>query len=324
MTGGAGYIGSVLVRELLARGYAVRVFDKLVYGDIGTKELKGKIELVRGDVKDPSASIMKGIYGVIHLAGLSTEPTAYYSPRNADLTNHIGTEKLAKLAKKAGVKRFVFGSTASMYFTYDTPLTPPLYKETEKVNPISPYSLSKHSAEEALLEMATASFRPTIFRKGTIYGFSPKMRYDLVVNSFTKDAFSKGVISIHAGGKVYRPMLDVKDAVAAYIAALELPLAKIGRKIFNVANANWQIGDLGKEVAGILKKEKGVTVKLDIHPVGVTRNYLMDTSLFAKTFGLKPARTMKAAVLEMWNELEKGHDHTDKRFYTDLWHKKFV
>lgn len=324
VTGGAGYIGSVVVRRLLDAGYAVRVFDKLVYGDFALADIKKNIELVKGDIKNPPAAIVKDIFGVIHLAGLSTEPTAYYSPRNTDLINHIGTERLATLAKKAGVERFIFGSTASIYFTYNTPLTPPLYKETEKVNPISPYSLSKNAGEEALFELADKKFQPIIFRKGTIYGFSPKMRYDLVVNSFTKDAFTKKVITVHAGGRIYRPMLDIQDAAAAYQAALELPLKKIGGRIFNVAHSNWQIGDLGKEVARIIHDAKGVTVQCNVLPVGITRNYLMDISFFNKIFGLKPTRLLAAAVLEIWDQLEQGHAHDDKRYYTDLWHKKFV
>lgn len=324
ITGGAGYIGSVLAHRLLKAGYAVRVFDKMVYGDFALADIKKEIQIVKGDVKNPPASIMKGVFGVVHLAGLSTEPTAYYSPRNADLTNHIGTEKLAVLAKKAGVERFVFGSTASIYFTYDTPLKPPHYKETERVNPISPYSLSKKSAEEALFELMDAKFRPTVLRKGTIYGFSEKMRYDLVVNSFTKDAFTKKKITVHAGGNIYRPMLDVQDAVAAYQTALELPIKAVGGRIFNVSHGNWQIADLGKEVVDIIRKKKGVDVAMDVLPVGVARNYLMDTNLFKKTFGLKPSRPISAAVMEVWEKLEAGHDHADKRFYTDLWHKKFV
>lgn len=324
VTGGAGYIGSLLAHRLLAAGYGVRVFDKMVYGDFALTDIKKEIEIVKGDVKNPPASIMKGVYGVVHLAGLSTEPTAYYSPRNADLTNHIGTEKLAVLAKKAGVERFIFGSTASIYFTYDTPVKPPQYKETEALNPISPYSLSKRAAEEALFELADKKFQPTVFRKGTIYGFTDKMRYDLVVNSFTKDAFTKKKITVHAGGNIYRPMLDVQDAVAAYQAALELPIKAVGGRIFNVSHGNWQIADLGAEVVNIIKKKKGVEVVMDVLPVGVARNYLMDTKLFRQTFGLKQSRPLTAAVMEIWEKLEAGHDHADKRYYTDLWHKKFA
>lgn len=324
VTGGAGYVGSKLVPKLLEAGYPVRVFDKLVYGDFALAGVLDRIELIKGDVKKPPANLMKGIFGIIHLAGFSTEPTAYYSPRHTDLVNHIGTEKLALLAKGADAERFIFGSTASVYFTYNTPLRPSLSKETEKVNPISPYSISKYAAEELLMEVADRNFKPIIFRKGTIYGFSPKMRYDLVVNSFVKDAFSRKVIFVHSGGEIYRPMLDIEDAVTAYLAAMELPLDQIGARIFNVATKNWQIGELAEAIAKILRKHNLCQPKIDVQSSGITRNYLMNCSRFKKFFRLTPERSLEEAVLEIWRQLEGGHNFQDRRFYTDLWHKKFI
>src|ERR1700722_17405420 len=167
VTGGAGYIGSRLVSSLLEEGYQVRVLDSLVYGDFGIKNLFGKIEFVNGDIQTVDRSVCKDVDAIIHLAGFSTEPTASFNPRKTDLVNHIGTERMAQMAKEMGVKKFLFASSASVYFTHGTPLDPPFYKESDKVNSISPYSLSKRSAEEALLELADENFTPIIFRKGT-------------------------------------------------------------------------------------------------------------------------------------------------------------
>ena len=321
VTGGAGYIGSTLVPKLLERGYAVRVFDKLVFGDFGLADVKDKIELVVGDIKNPPTGIADGIYGVVHLAGLSTEPTSSFNPRDTDLINHIGTEYIARLAKESGVERFVFASSCSVYFTYDTPLVPPFYKEDDRVNSISPYSLSKRAAEEALLELMDEHFRPTILRKGTLYGFSPKMRYDLVLNSFTKDAFRAGKITAHSNGDIYRPMLDMQDAVAAYIASLELPLERIGGQIFNVAHWNCRIGDFMEEFRKIIKEIDGRNIIAEIQPIGITRNYRADNGKFEKTFKLKPARPVKDAVFEMWTKLKGGHDIDNPRYYTDRWYQ---
>ena len=261
VTGGAGYIGSALVPKLLARGYDVRVFDKLIFGDFGLEDVKDKIEIIQGDVTDPDSRIMDGVYGVVHLAGFSTEPTAYFNPRHTDQVNHLGTEKIARLAKEAGVERFAFASTCSVYFTYDTPLVPEAHTEEEVVNCISPYSITKRAAEEALKELTDSNFRPTILRKGTIYGFSPKMRYDLVVNSFTKDAFSKKRITVHAGGEVYRPMLDLDLATDAYVAAMELPIEEVSGT-FNVVNpdGNWRIGDLADEFKKIIETNENISL----------------------------------------------------------------
>ncbi len=322
VTGGAGYIGSLLVPKLLERGYDVRVFDKLIFGDFGLESVKDKIEIIEGDVKNPPANLMEGIYGVIHLAGLSTEPTSHFNPRHTDQVNHLGTENIARLAKAAGIKRFSFASSCSVYFTYDTPLVPPFFKEDDKINSISPYSLSKRAAEEALIELTDANFQPVIFRKGTLYGFAPKMRYDLVLNSFTKDAFKSGRIIVHAGGDIYRPMCDIEDAVAAYIAALELPLEKIGGKIFNIAHWNCRLGDLAEEFKGIIKTVGQKDITVDLQEVGVTRNYQADNTKYMAAFGLSPVRSIEAATKEMWEKLQGGHNADDVRFYTDKWFRQ--
>lgn len=321
VTGGAGYIGSALVPELLQRGYAVKVFDNLSFGDFGLADVKDKIEIVEGDVKDPPTNLMDGIYGVIHLAGLSTEPTSYTNPRNTDLVNHLGTEYIAKLAKAAHANRFVFASSCSVYFTYDTPLIPPLFKEGDRVNSISPYSLSKRAAEEALIELTDADFRPTILRKGTLYGFAPKMRYDLVFNSFTKDAYKSGRINVHAGGDIYRPILDIKDAVAAYIAGLELPIGHVGGQIFNVSHANCRIGDFATEFKGMIKDIGGKDIDVEIQPVGITRNYQADNTKYMTVFNHREERPIKDAVKEVWDKIAGGHDVDDIRYYTDKWYQ---
>jgi len=320
VTGGAGYVGSVLVRALLNKGYKVRILDKLIFTEGSLKDIKDKIELVKGDVCNASPEIMDNVGAVIHLAGFSTEPTSQYNPRYTDLLNHLATERTAKLAKEKGIERFIFASSCSVYFTYDTPLDPTSNRETDSVNPISPYSLSKRAAEQALLELADEKFQPIIFRKGTIYGLSPRMRYDLVLNSFTKDAFTRRRLNVSCGGQTWRPLVDIQDVVRAYISALEMPLDKIGRKIFNVCNENWNIGELAKQIQRILKEKKGIDVEIDVQPVGITRNYKADSSLFKETFQFTPSRTLEEAIFEIWNRLEKNpEDASNPINYNDKW-----
>ncbi len=322
VTGGAGYIGSALVPALLEKGYDVKVFDSMIFGDVGLVGVKDKIELVVGDVVNLPNDIMDGVFGVIHLAGFSTDPTAYFNPRRTDLVNHLGTEYVAQRAKKAGVERFVFASSCSVYFTYDSPLIPPPNTEEDVVNSISPYSISKRSAEEALLELVDEKFQPTILRKGTLYGFAPKMRYDLVLNSFTKDAFKLGRITVNAGGDIYRPLLDIKDAVATYIAALELPLEKIGGKIFNASHWNTRIGDFAEEFKKMVKEFDGKDIEIDTKFVGTGRNYQVDNKKFLDAFGLAPARPVRDAILEVWTNMKNGHDFDNPVYYTDRWYRK--
>ena len=320
VTGGAGYVGNVLVRALLKKGYNVRILDKLIFKEDSLNSIKDKIELIKGDIRDIGIEIMDGVDAVIHLAGFATEPTSQYNPRYTDLVNHIATERLAKMAKEKGIERFIFASSCSVYFTYNTSLDPAPSKETDKVNPISPYSLSKRAAEQAILELTDEKFQPVIFRKGTIFGLSPRMRYDLVLNSFTKDAFSKQILTVNCGGQVCRPLADIQDVVRAYVKALELPLDEIGGKIFNVSSENWNIGDLAKKVKTIIKEKKNIDVTIDIQQVGITRNYKADNSLFKEIFQFTPCRTSENAILEIWDHLEKHpEDVSNQIFYNDKW-----
>lgn len=325
VTGGAGYVGSVLIRKLLQKGYRVRVLDRLIFTDASIKDIADKIDLIEADIRDVDSNIMDGIDAVIHLAGFSTEPTAHYDPRLTDMVNHIATERLAKMARASRIKRFIYASTCSVYFTFNTPLEPPLYKEGELVNPISPYSITKRCSEQVLWAMSNSDFQPTIFRKGTLYGYSPRMRYDLVFNSFAKDAFYKKTLTVNSGGEIWRPMIDIQDTVEAYIKSLELPLKKVGGKIFNVASQDWKIGDLAKQIKNILKQKKGLDIKLDIKPFGLTRNYKADTTLFKKTFNFKPSRSLSEALFEIWDHFEndKNHDPHNIIHYGDRWYKKF-
>jgi len=320
VTGGAGYVGSVLVRVLLSKGYKVRVLDKLIFTKTPLCDIEDKIELVKRDVRNIDSEIMDGVGAVIHLAAFATEPTAQYNPRYTDLVNHIATERIAKMAKERGIKRFIFASSCSIYFTYDTPLNPTPSKETDNVNPISPYSLSKKAAEQALLELADEEFKPIIFRKGTIYGLSPRMRYDLVLNSFIKDAFLRRQMMVDAGGQIWRPLADIRDVVWAYVKAIEMPLDRIGGKIFNLCNENWNILELAKKVQKILKKEKSIDIEINIQPVGITRNYKVDNSLFKKIFQLNPSRNLEDVIFEIWNHLENNPgDVSNPIYYNDRW-----
>lgn len=325
VTGGAGYVGSVLVRKLLDKGYDVRVYDRMIFGDRSLNDIKKAIELVRGDIREIKSKHLKGIDAIIHLAGFSTEPTSQYDPRLTDVINHLSTEHLAKLARKQGIRRFVYASSCSVYFSFNTPLNPSPSHENEIVNPISSYSITKRCSEQVLWGMTNSDFKPTIFRKGTVYGYSPKMRYDLVFNSFVKDAFFKKTLTVDAAGEIWRPLIDIQDVADIYIKAIELPLGKVGGKIFNMVDKNWKIGDLAKKVKDIVRKKKKIKISLDIKPYGITRNYKADYSVFKKTFQFKSSRNLEKALLEMWENFEKNkkHDPHHHIHYSDLWYKKF-
>src|SRR5215218_4382176 len=241
VTGGAGYIGAVLVPMLLECGYDVRVLDRLYWGDAPLAGVRDRIELLHMDVREVDATALAGVDAVVHLAGLSNDPTAEWAPEANWQMNAVATERLADACRAAGVRRLTYGSSCSVY---DGLPGGPVYDERAEVQPRGAYSTSKHYGEERLLERAGDAFCPVILRQGTVYGFSPRMRYDLVVNTFLKDALSKGRLALHGGGWMWRPLVDVTDVARAHIAALEAPEERVSGQAFNILNDNYQIRQL--------------------------------------------------------------------------------
>ena len=249
LVGGAGYIGAVLTEELLERGYAVRILDRLYFGEDGLKNIRDRVELVVGDMRTVDANIFEDVQAVVNLGGLSNDPTAEYNPKANYEMNTIATRKLARICKDVGVARYLFASTCSIYDQgVGNDRGDELLDEETEVNPRAAYSRSKYDAERYLLEMADKDFCPVILRKGTVYGFSPRMRYDLVVNTFLKDAFSKKVLTLHYGGEIWRPLVEVRDVARAYIAALEADPDKVRGQIYNVSFKNFRISELALRV----------------------------------------------------------------------------
>jgi len=324
VTGGAGYIGSVLVQKLLACGYRVRVYDRLIFGRTSLRGIEDKVDLIAGDIRHITPKMLTGTDAIIHLAGFSTDPTSEYDPRLTISVNYAATERLARFAKKIGIERFIYASSCSIYFSFNTDLKPPLYNEQADVNPISSYSITKRASELALLALVDKNFRPIIFRQGTLYGYSPRMRYDLVFNSFTRDAFSKQALTLDGGGRVWRPLIDIQDVVNSYIKGLELPLQSVGAKIFNVADTNWKISDLAEEIKNIIYRKKGMKITTHEGPPKIARNYSADNSLFKSVFSFTPSRTMESALLEIWKHLEeKGSDPYESIHNNDAWYKSY-
>src|SRR2546425_2081391 len=220
VTGGAGYIGCVAIRQLLDKGEAVRVFDKLYFGDEGLAEVGDKLDLVQGDLRTLDPAVLDGCNAVIHLAGLSNDPTAEFNPKANHEINTVGTEVVARACKERGVSRFVFASTCSIY---DLGFYAPdfLRDEESEVRPRAAYAVSNYDAERILLKLADENFCPVILRQGTVYGWSPRMRYDLVVNTFVRDAISRGCLMVNAGGGMWAPLGDVSELARAMIGCVE-------------------------------------------------------------------------------------------------------
>jgi len=319
VTGGAGYIGSVLVPELLNRGEKVRVFDKLYFGKESLNEVINRIELVQGDIREFDARVLDGVTGVIHLAALSNDPCSEYNPKANLEVNYQATEKLAKLCKQKGIKRFVYASSCSIYYTLDP--HDDLKDEETPVDPTAPYSLSKFLSEKALKALADDNFCPVMLRKGTVFGQSPRMRYDLVVNAFVKDAFSKGRLTVNAGGEMWRPLLDIKDAVEAYIQCLKAHEDKVRGQVFNIVHKNYRVLELAHWTKEVLKAQKSIEVDVKYFPPTASRSYRVSFDKIKGAIGFEAKRGIAQAANEMWEEIASGSmcDLNDHKYYNIKW-----
>lgn len=318
VTGGAGYIGSVLVPLLLARGYRVRVLDRLYWGRASLSPVLDQIELLHGDVRDIDPHILQGVDAVVHLAGLSNDPTAEWAPDANWQMNAIATEQLADACITAGVGRLTYGSSASIY---DGLPSGCLYDEDAEVHPRGAYSTSKYYGEETLRERASAAFCPVILRQGTVYGFSPRMRYDLVVNTFLKDALSAGTLLMHGGGWMWRPLVDVTDVALAHITALEAPADRVRGEVFNILNDNYQIRQLAMLVAGSAQLF-GHSVALSEAPLpDFVRDYRCSARKAEERLGFTASVTPLQSIADMLGRVRSQPyaQYAHPRFYNIAW-----
>lgn len=318
VTGGGGYIGAVLVRRLLDQGYRVRVLDTLYWGKKPLLDVLERIELIQGDIRDVEDGWLRGIDGVIHLAGLSNDPTAEYDPQANWEMNALGTEKLAAAAKRAGIHRFTFGSSCSVY---DGLPNGDVYDEDAPVNPQGAYAEGKLYAETRLREMTDEDFSPVILRQATVFGFSPRMRYDLVVNTFVKDAMQAGKLQIHGEGLMRRPLVDVADVAQAHIACLEAPEEAVHGETFNVVQENYQVKDLAFLAASALRTESfDVEIKNVPAPPRV-RDYECSNDKLTEAVGYTPQRSVPEAITHMisWIRSDGYMAFDDPRFYNIRW-----
>lgn len=324
VVGGAGYVGAVLSWELLERGYAVKILDRLYYGEDGLRDVRDRVELVVSDMRVVDPSVLEDVDAVINIGGLSNDPTAEYNPKANYEMNTVATKMLAEMSKERGVRRYIYGSTCSIYDRgVGEEVKDVLLDEESDVNPRAAYARSKYEAEKILLGMSDEDFCPVVLRKGTIYGFSPRMRYDLVVNTFVRDALSKGYITVFYGGEMWRPLVGIRDVARAYIVCLEAAETKVKGQIFNVSHSNFRISELALRVRGALR-EIGMEIKIkaDYRYRGV-RSYRVSTRKIDHALGFKPLVSVEDSVKDMVDKIQRyGYtDFDNPKYYNIRWMK---
>jgi len=303
IAGGAGYIGTQLTQKLNKRGYKVTVIDLLWFGNF----LPKSVNLWEKNIMDITVEELKEFDAVIFMAGLSNDPMANFNPPMNFVENSAVPSYLAYASKKAGIKRFIYASSCSVYgYTANK-----LMDETSKVKPEYPYGISKLAGEKAILNLTTDDFRPIVLRKGTVGGWSQRMRYDLVVNAMTKSALTEGKIVVH-NPSLWRPIIDIDDVADAYVRSLEANLEISG--IYNICYDNYTIGRLADEIHRELL-DNGLEIEVKILNRQDVRNYKATNAKAKIELDFVPKISPRQSVKNILSNIGDDYDFFDKNYY---------
>jgi nucleoside-diphosphate-sugar epimerase len=246
VTGSAGYIGSILLPSLIQDNYSVVGLDTNLYPNRMVTNLYDTSSVIKKDIRDVTEKDLEGFDSVIHLAGLSNDPLGELDRDLTYAINYHAAVRLAKIAKSVGVKRFIFASSCSVYGDGgDSYLI-----ESSQVNPQTAYAETKYLAEKEIVSLVTDFFSPVIVRAGTVYGFAPNMRFDLVVNIFIRNVLTGVPLKIFGSGALWRPLIEINDVVKVYKALLKAPKGKIHGEVFNIGatKENYQVKDIAQKI----------------------------------------------------------------------------
>ncbi len=296
VVGGAGYVGAQLVPELLVQGYEVTVLDLYMYGDDVLNSVKAHPNLkeIKGDMRNPATvkEALKGCDSVIHLACISNDPSFELNPELGKSINLDSFEPFVLMSKEAGIKRFIYASSSSVYGVKDAPNV----VEDMELEPLTDYSKFKAECEKILLKHIDESFIGTILRPATVCGFSTRQRLDVVVNILTNLAYNTGKIKI-MGGDQLRPNIHIKDMIRAYLHVLKQPENKIQGKVYNIGYENHSVRSLGEMVQRLVKKEKEVSLVQE--ETDDNRSYHVSSQKIKDELGFVPKYTVEDAVEDL-------------------------
>jgi len=304
VAGGAGYIGSSLVPVLIEHGYDVDVMDLLWFGNY----LPQDVRVVRKDLFTCEEKDLEQYDQVIFLAGLSNDPMAEFDPAKNFIFNAALPSYIAFIAKKAGVRRFIYASSCSVYgYTVNE-----LYDEKSPVTCGYPYGISKLQGERGVLQLQDKDFSVIALRQGTVCGFSPRMRLDLVVNTMFKFAMTERRIIVD-NPSIWRPILDIRDAATVYLRAIQADYSLNG--VYNVASGNYTVGQVGDMVKYEVEKLIGGKIDITLKNIADFRNYKVAIDKAKTYLGFQPQYTVESIIEGLYEHRAFFEDYDNDRFY---------
>jgi nucleoside-diphosphate-sugar epimerase len=309
VTGGAGYVGSNLVPKLLAAGYRVTVLDLCIYGDVLASH--PLLRIVNGDLRDPEhvATALQGCDAVIHLACISNDPSFDLDPTLGRSINFDCFRPLVKASKDAGVRRFIYASSSSVYGIKNTPDV----HEGLALEPLTDYSKYKAMCEDVLMAEREPGFVTVILRPATVCGYAPRLRLDLTVNILTSLAINNGRITVFGGGQL-RPNIHVDDMTDLYRLLLEAPDAAVDGKVWNAGYHNLKVMEIAEKV----RNEIGERVEIVVTPTDDHRSYHVSSERIRRDLGFLARRTVENAIVDLREAFSAGkvpNSMTDDRYY---------
>ena len=304
VAGGAGYIGSRLIPVLLEHGYKIDVVDLLWFGN----HLPENVSVVRKDLFKCQPEDLKDYDQVVFLAGLSNDPMAEFDPSMNFIFNGALPSYTAYIAKKAGVKRFIYASSCSVYgYTVNE-----LYDEASPVTCGYPYGISKLQGERGVLQLQDKDFSVIALRQGTVCGYSPRMRLDLIVNTMFRFAMGDRKITVN-NPSIWRPILDIRDAATAYLRAIQADYSLSG--VFNVASGNYTVGQVGDMVKYEVEKLTGEKVAIALKNIEDFRNYKVTIDKAKTYLGYQPQHAIEDIIDDLYENQALFEDYENEQYY---------
>ena len=312
ITGGAGYVGAVLVPHLLGHGYEVTVLDLMIYGEEVLAE-HPRLTKIKGDIRDRRllTTSIPNHDAVIHLACISNDPSFELNPSLGKSINLDAFAPLVEISKNSGVSRFIYASSSSVYGIKDEQNV----HEGMSLEPLTDYSRFKAECEAILAKHQSDDFTTVTVRPATVCGYSPRQRLDVVVNILANLAYHKGWISIY-GGTQLRPNIHIKDMAKAYLALLDAPKEAIAGEIFNIGYENYSVEQLGQMVAETI----GPNVEIERTPTDDNRSYHISSDKIKKVLSFESLHTVKEAVVDLKQAFDDGRltDSLENEYYFNI------